>query len=265
MVVEWYTHMFSREQERYPLHPEAPYVPEPPEGDPLDAQIAHMDREGIDRAVLVQPCPYWEDHRLILDCLAREPDRFKGVCVFRPKFADSPERLAEMVARQPLFVATRFHLLEGRNLGADSALDPGIQAIWRKALELGLIIEFNMDATHALPLANMLRDHPESTIVIDHLAEPHRSCVADYANLLDLARFDNVYMKLSGLSHFAADGPDFLSARPLTRRVIREFGPDRMVWGGDTPGVVDAHMPEYSEADRAKVKGDNLAGLLGFG
>ena len=79
--------------------------------------------------------------------------------------------------------------------------------------------------------------------------------------MLDLALFDNVYMKLSGLNHFAQDAPLYESAKPFTRRVIDAFGPERMVWGSGTPGIVDAHMEGHSEADRAKVKG-NLARLL---
>ena len=37
---------------------------------------------------------------------------------------------------------------------------------------------------------------------------------------------------------------------------------DRMVWGSGTPEVVDVHMADYSEEDRAKVKGGNLEKLL---
>ena len=37
---------------------------------------------------------------------------------------------------------------------------------------------------------------------------------------------------------------------------------DRMVWGSGTPAVVDVHMADYSEEDRAKVKGGNLEQLL---
>ena len=35
-----------------------------------------------------------------------------------------------------------------------------------------------------------------------------------------------------------------------------------MVWGSGDPAIVDAHMAEYGEADRAKVRGGNLARLL---
>ena len=69
-------------------------------------------------------------------------------------------------------------------------------------------------------------------------------------------------MKLSALSHFAQDAPRYESARAFTRRVIAEFGPDRLVWGGGTPAIVDAHMPEYSVEERARVKGLNLVNLL---
>ena len=267
MIIEWNNHMFSPDQERFPVHPDAPYTPGFPDGDPLDIYMAHMDREGVDRAVLVQPCPYWDDHRLIMDCLARFPQRFKGSCLFRPEDEDAPAKMVDLVAQQPLFIATRFHLLEGGKLGPDSVLDAGVQAIWEKAVELGLIIELHMDATYALPVANMLRQCPETTLVIDHLAEAGFASAGtpvQFANLLDLAEFEKVYMKLSGLNHFAKDEPHYLSARTFTRRVIAEFGPDQLVWGSGVPGIVDAHMPEYSEADRAKVKGGNLQRLLQF-
>ena len=266
MIIEWNNHMFSGDQERFPLHPESPYTPGFPAGEPLDIYRAHMDRAGIDRAVLVQPAPYWEDHRLILDCPARAPQRFRGACLFRPHLADGQQQLAALVAAQPLFVALRFHLLGGKKLGPDSTLEPGVQALWEKALELGLIIELHLDATFALPVANMLRAHPESTVVIDHLAEAgfKDGTPVEFANLLDLACFEKVYMKLSGLNHFAKDEPHYLSARPFTRRIIAEFGPDQLVWGSGVPGIVDAHMPEYSAAQRQQVKGGNLQGLLGF-
>ena len=38
----------------------------------------------------------------------------------------------------------------------------------------------------------------------------------EFAHVLDLADFDTVYMKLSGLNHFATDAPLYLSARSFT-------------------------------------------------
>ena len=40
-----------------------------------------MRERGVDHAVVVQPEPYDDDHGLVLDALAREPDRLRVVVV----------------------------------------------------------------------------------------------------------------------------------------------------------------------------------------
>ena len=226
--------------------------------------MAHMDDEGIERAVLVHPEPYGDDHRLILECLEREPRRFLGTSLFYPKDPEAPQKLADLVAAHPQVIATRFHAHRGKESYLDSFDDPAVRNLWGKAVELGLIIELHIGPDYAAQVAGVLRDFPDSTVLIDHLAEPHMGDAVEFAHVLDLALYDQVYMKLSGLNHFAQDEPLYRSAQPFTRRVIAAFGPDRMVWGSGTPGIVDAHMEQYSEADRAKVKGGNLVRLLGF-
>ena len=266
MIVEWNKHIFSPDVERFPFHVQAAYTPDMSgeAADPLAAYMEHMETEGIDRAVLVHPEPYGDDHRMVLECLEREPERFKGTSLFYPRDPDAPRKLEELVARQPRIIATRFHAHRGTQAYLDSFADEGVRALWEKALELGLIIELHIGPDYALEVAEMLHRHPESTVLIDHLAEPHMGHAVEYANVLDLAAFDRVYMKLSGLGHFALDAPLYLSARPFTRRVMEAFGPDRMVWGSGTPSIVDAHLEGHSEEERNKVKGDNLARLLGF-
>ena len=91
---------------------------------------------------------------------------------------------------------------------------------------------------------------------------------AEFAEVMELAKFPNVFMKLSGLNHFATDAdnaPLYESAKPLTKRIIAEFGPSRMVWGSGSPGIVDAHMEGYSAAEIAAVKGGNLTRLIDWG
>ena len=172
--------------------------------------------------------------------------------------------MEKLIARQPRIVAARIHAHRGKEMYLDSFTSPEVRRLWEKALELGLIIELHIGPNYAQQVAEMLRIYPESTVLIDHLAEPHMGNAVEYADVLSLTAFDKVYMKFSGLNHFATDAPLYLSARPFTRIVIEAFGPDRLVWGSGTPEIVDAHMEGYSEADRMKVKGDNLAHLLGF-
>ena len=97
MIIDWNVHMFSSNTDRYPFHPRATYVPAPKQtsADPLQDYLDHMAAEGIDRAVLVQPEPYGDDHRLVLDCLARDPERLWGTSLFYPRDADAPHKLRQ--------------------------------------------------------------------------------------------------------------------------------------------------------------------------
>lgn len=266
MIVEWNAHMFSREQHRYPFHPRAAYIPGSSglAADPLDEYLERLEREGIDRAVLVHPEPYGDDHRLILDCLRREPARLRGTCLFYPKDPDAPGKLRELAQRESRMVAVRFHAHRGKEHYLDSFQDAGVRNLWQAAAELGLIVELHIGPNYAAQVARAIAEYPPVTVLIDHLAEPALGNAVEYANVLDLARFDNVYMKLSGLNHFSSDAPLYLDAKPFTRRVVDAFGPDRMVWGSGTPRIVDAHLDHLSSAERDKVKGGNLAALLGF-
>jgi len=264
MIVDWNQHIFSSDTEAYPLHERAVYRPDMRRhpADPLDVYLEHMREQGIDRAVIVHPEPYGDDHRMVLDCLEREPDILRGTSLFYPRDEDAPGRLADLVSQQPNIISTRFHAHRGKEMYLDSFADPGVRALWERAVELGLIIELHIGPNYATQVAQVLRDIPDSVVLIDHLAEPHMGSSVEFADVLELASFDRVYMKLSALSHFAQDATDYESALAFTRRVIAEFGPDRLVWGGETPEIVDAHMPEYSAEERAQVKGLNLIDLL---
>lgn len=103
MIIEWNVHLFSSDTDRYPFHPRAAYAPNAAmlSADPLADYLAHMAEQGIDRAVIVHPEPYGDDHRLILEVLAKEPDRFRGTSLFYPRDADAPQKLRDLVAQEP--------------------------------------------------------------------------------------------------------------------------------------------------------------------
>lgn len=266
MIVEWNEHMFSADDARYPFSPAAAYIPTGPmrKADPYAAYHARMAREGIDAAVLVQPEPYGDDHRLVLDCLAQDRAHLRVSSLFLPKDPDAPAKLADLVAREPGIVATRFHAHRGKEQYLENFADAGVRALWRQAGALDLFVELHIGPEYAAQAGEAIRAFPDVPVLIDHLAEPAYGTAEEYTHVLALAQFPNVYMKLSGLGHFAKDAPLYPDALPLTQRVVAAFGPDRLVWGGDTPAIVDAHMPGFSAAERAKVKGGTLATLLGF-
>lgn len=264
MIIDWNVHIFSADTAHYPFHPQAVYTPEPANFSvtPLDDYIVHMASESIDRAILVHPEPYGDDHRLVLECLEREPERFLGTSLFYPRDPAAPEKLTDLVRRHPKIISTRFHAHRGKTAYFERFDEPGVVALWQRAAELGLVVELHIGPNFAAQATDLIARFPDTPVLIDHLAEPHMGNAVEFAEVLALSQYDNVYMKLSGLNHFATDAPLYLSAQNFTHLVADAFGPERMVWGSGTPAIVDAHLAHLPEADRAKVKGGNLAALL---
>jgi predicted TIM-barrel fold metal-dependent hydrolase len=258
--------MFSRDTRRYPFHARAAYIPDAAQlpDDPLGVYRERMRELGIDRAMLVQPEPYGDDHQLVLDCLARAPELLRATALFYPDDPFAAQKLGALVEHHPAIVAVRFHAHRGKDHYFGSFADAGVRALWGRAAELGLIVELHIGPNYAAQAAELIRAYPSTPVLIDHLGEPQFGAPGEYPDVLALARYDNVSMKLSGLDYVADDAPLYLGARPLTRQLADAFGPARLVWGGGTPAIVDAHLDHFSDADRALVKGGNLARLLGF-
>ena len=187
-----------------------------------------------------------------------------GTSLFFPSDPDASRKLTDLVQQQPRIIATRFHAHRGKTSYLDSFADAGVVALWEAAAQLGLIVELHIGPDYAAQVVDLIKAHPQTTVLIDHLAEPKLGNAVEYMDVLALANFDNVYMKLSGLNHFATDAPLYTSALRFTRQVVDAFGPRRMVWGSGTPEIVDAHLSHLTPADRERVKGGNLARLLKF-
>jgi predicted TIM-barrel fold metal-dependent hydrolase len=188
----------------------------------------------------------------------------KGTSLFYTKDADAPQKLEALVKANPRICSTRFHLHSGNKAYFDSFQDAGVRALWKKAVDLDLVIELDVGPTFARDAGVAIAAFPGCKVLIDHMANPRTGKIWEYGDVLDLAKYPNVYMKLSQLSYMTSDKPNYESLIPFTRRVIKEFGPDRMVWSGDSPHIVDVHMKGYSSADIAKVKGGNLKRLLNW-
>jgi len=265
MIVEWNAHMFSSDTDRYPFYDQAAYVPalERLDADPLATYVRRMDRLGIDRAVLVQPEPYGDDHRLVLDCLEREPERIKATCLFLPKDPDATRKLADLATNRRI-VALRFHAHRGKEQYLDRFSDPNVRALWEMAGRLGLTVELHIGPNYASQVAEAISALPDVAVLVDHMAEPHMGTDQEYNDVLRLADYRNVTMKMSGLNHFSKQGEPFLDTRDIVRRVGDAFGPDRLAWSSGSPAIVDALLGDWPDSDRAKVKGGNLAKLAGF-
>ncbi|MDA1297980.1 MAG: amidohydrolase family protein [Chloroflexi bacterium] len=193
--------MFSSDTGRYPFHPDAAYVPGPEHRspDPLADYLQRMDAEGIDRAVLVHPEPYGDDHRLALACVALRPDLFRTTALFYPKDLAAPEKLERLLAENPgVIVAHRFHAHEGKRTYLDSFSDETARSLWEVAGAAGIVNELHIDSSYARQVEVLVRDSPSYPVLIDHLAEAKYGSAPGFGDVVALSKYPNVYMKLSG-------------------------------------------------------------------
>jgi predicted TIM-barrel fold metal-dependent hydrolase len=271
MIIDTHVHLFAPDEVRFPYHPKAPYRPAHPA--PVEEFLSCMDAAGIDAAVLVHPAPYQDDHRYVLHCLDQAPERLRGTCLFDPASPSSPRRMEELVREHPSIVALRLHAYRDAIPPFGS---PEISSLWTKAGDLGLIVQLHFSPRYALDFGRLIADFPDVPVLLDHLGRPGQGTAEEYEEVLQLARFERVYVKLSGVDYVSKEAFPHVDTRPVVRRVVEAFGSDRIVWGScyagglsaeayaRTPTVVDALLDSCSEVERDGVRGETASRLFGF-
>ena len=239
--------------------------------------VAAMDAVGVDGAVLVSPFSlYRYDPSYILEVYATHPGRFGLIKPFDPRSKTVADEIAEW-AGTPGVVGARM-MLTAQEFEAD---DPGLNRILDAVAKAGIPV--NVMCSGKLPLFRELaRRHPDTRMVVDHvgLIQPFEPPVppepfGDLANVLSLAAYDNVAIKISGactLSHQLFPYPDIWE--PLGK-VFDAFGLDRCMWGTDWTRAVEFLTYEQgveafrvtdrlSESERSTLMGGTLAKIYNW-
>jgi predicted TIM-barrel fold metal-dependent hydrolase len=282
-IIDTHMHVWSGDQERFPFaHPYEPNFKPPPIPATIELLIKEMDEFGISHCVLVQTISHGWDNRYLVQCLKAHPKRFRGHGLIDPTDPKVAEKLDYWVRQQGL-AGMRFSPIyyEGKDdwLNARSS-----RVLWEKAAELGAIFNFFI-ATPQLPkLEEMVRDFSRVRVVIDHLARIDLKAgdpSSEFKKLLALARYPNVWAKVSELSVLSPSGKyPYADTFPWVRRMYEAFGSDRLLWGTGFPGATRSQaerpslqeelnlirkgIPFFTAEDREKILGRNAAKLWRF-
>jgi len=115
--------------------------------------------------------------------------------------------------------------------------DPKSYPAWTCAGELGLSICLQMSAK-AIPQARRMAERfPNVRIVLDHCARPALEDGPPYrvaASLFDLARYSNIYLKLTPRI-FAEARRGRAAPQTFFPQLTAAFGASRMAWGSNYP------------------------------
>ncbi len=251
--------------DRFPYAAERRYTPQDA---PREALAALHRRLGVERAVIVQASCHGTDNRAMLDAIAADPSRRRGVAIVDETFG---ERDLEDLHRGGVR-GVRFNFV--RHLGGAPDM-----AVFGRVLErirpLGWHVVLHLDAADIVPLAEVIARLPVE-FVIDHMGRVESAAGIGqpaFTALLALARRDGCWIKVCGSERISQ--PPYAAAVPFARALIAEI-PDRVLWGSDFPHPNLNHVCDEADlvdlvplfapdaADRRRLLVDNPARLYGF-
>ena len=222
---------------RYAYSPARIYTPP----DALPAQYRHMlDTLGVERAVLVQPSVYATDSAPLLDALAADPVRQRGVAVVDPDISNAElERMHALGVR-----GARCNIVDVKEGKGRLPLEL-LAALAAKIRPLGWHLEFLMHVDEFPDLDALLDDFPVD-IVFGHLGYMRSDKGLDAAGfqaLLRLLRSGRAWVKLTGPYRISTGALPYADVPPFAHALV-DAAPERIVWGTDWPHVtVKGAMP----------------------
>jgi 2-pyrone-4,6-dicarboxylate lactonase len=251
--------------DKFPYAPNRRYTPEDAPKEMLRALHDHL---GVSRAVIVQASCHGLDNAAMLDCIASDPARYRGVAIVNDTFTDADfQRLHDGGVR-----GARFNFVKHLGGAPDIAV---FDRVIDRIKGLGWHVVLHVDAPDVVPLSEMMVKLP-LPFVIDHMGRVPSAAGIDQEplrKLIELSRLENCWIKVCGAERISL--PPYSAAVPIAR-ILVEVNPSRVLWGTDFPHPNATHeadeadlvdlVPQYAidEATQHRLLVDNPARLYGF-
>jgi len=254
---------------------------------PVDRYREHLRSAGIDHAVLV-PLDAHDDY--VAECVASDPVTFRGIAVASEAELGlrGGNPIDALRRRRERFGFDGVRLLWLGEPGRALAESP-VMPLLTHMEETGLILWSYLPPDQAQFLDELGRLLPGLRVVLNHMgftpadmrvdehARPwfrHGLTSETVSRVLALARYPGMHLMFSGqyaLSHAPYPYEDI---RLDAARLVDAFGPQRTLWGSDSPWIddepgylatsrlVEIALPGLSAHDRAAVMGGTAATLF---
>jgi predicted TIM-barrel fold metal-dependent hydrolase len=242
VIIDTHAHIYAEDNVHYPTI-DKPIRP-PGRSGSVRTLEALAKKNHVAGVCIVQPGTYyrWDNH-FVCDVSKAQPKHMAGVCALDPDEANSPELLNGYV--------TDYGVRGLRSYTAsDGHLDhPGVQALWRKAQQLGIVVNVFVNRDKTDDLARMLEKFPRLPVVIDHclIPKPSPDLNNALADMIRLAKFSNAYAKVSFLPLGSVEAYPFRDMHGPCKRVIGAYGPERCVWGSNFPCELWTPKANYAQ------------------
>jgi predicted TIM-barrel fold metal-dependent hydrolase len=251
LIIDTHAHICSRDEKRYPPI-EKPLRPPGGKGT-LGELRAESAANGVEKCCLIQTSSFYRfDNRYTCDSAKVSSDWAAGVCTLDPDDPHSPGLLAQY--------ARDYGIKGMRSIPArDRRLDhPGVRALWKTAMDNGLVINVLVNRDKTEELDRMLGEFAGLKVVLDHCmnlkAGPEGETILK--DVLRLARRENLHAKVTFVPTGSATGYPCADMHGLAMKVVEGYGGGRCVWGSDFP--CELWTPKVSYAEHLRIWAKDL-------
>jgi predicted TIM-barrel fold metal-dependent hydrolase len=244
-----------------------------------DDALAEMSLAGVDCAVLHPPSSLGDAvNTYAVEAARKHPDKF---CVLGHFDLKSPDRedIVSHWRERPGMLGFRFTFSQPQQRAwwTDGSLDWFWTACEKADLPVGLLAS----GANIAALARIAAAHPRLKLLVDHLGRggargklTDDAAFADLGEMLALARYPNVAIKLSAAPSYSSQPYPYRNIHGYVHQIVETFSPERSFWGSDLTRMACSYrqcvvmfteeMPWLKGRDLELVMGEAIVNWLGW-
>jgi L-fuconolactonase len=236
---------------------------------PIDLKLL-LQQNKVDASVAVQADQSESETDFLIN-LSQKFSFIKGIVGWVDLQAPDVRERLEYFSQFPVVKGFR-HILQAEK-ERDKMLQPQFMRGIKELKEFGFTYDILIYSDQLPYIPSFLAAFPDQKFIIDHLAKPDikgKSLQEWKERINEVAKFENVYCKVSGLvteadwNHWKKS--DFI---PYLDTVVEAFGTDRLLYGSDWPvclvaaeydevtGLVADYFSSFSHFEQDQVFGGN--------
>ena len=253
-MIDIHPHIISTDTAKYPISPLGGKRSVWSATRPITFEqlVAGMDAGGVDKAAIVHSSTtYGYDNSYCADMVSTNPKRFTGVGSVDLLAADAADKIKYWHGRgiTGLRIFTAGSTFDKQS---DVLSDPRSFPAWEAATALNMTMCTQLRPEGVPMLLTLLKQFPKTRILADHLIKAPSEDGPPYAAaqyVFDLARFDNLYLKLStGNVRSSRKGKG--APETFFPLLVKHFGASRIAWGSNYPAS-EGTLPQMADEARA--------------
>jgi len=236
MIVDTHVHIWELPPIA-PIGPSAPnFTSKPKAHANAELLLKDMDAHEQEKTVLVQTSFSTWDNEYVAASAIKYSDRFVSMGLIDPMDDNNAVDAARWMDERKM-QGFRFHPQYYSDV--DILKRPENYAMFKAIEDRSGIVQIHNRPEHAHQLDYAAAKHPGITWLIDHMMypEPNMGPGWDvYKPVLELAKHDNVMMKISDIHNRSEGEFPFTDMHDVIKMAFEAFGVERCLWGTGYPG-----------------------------